>query len=147
MNAKFSFSLAACSLLASGTLNLSQASTTTPAKNSTTCGIDARMLRFPDVSGSQIVFVYAGDIWVAPKTGGSALRLSSPRGEESFPRFSPDGSQIAFSGNYDGNTDIYVMSVYGGLPQRVTFHGSSDRVLEWFPNGNEILFATSRTSE
>ena len=147
MNAKLSFPLAACLLLAIGTLNLSQASTTTPAKNSTTCGIDARMLRFPDVSGSQIVFVYAGDIWVAPKTGGSALRLSSPRGEESFPRFSPDGSQIAFSGNYDGNTDIYVVPSSGGLPTRVTYHGSADRVLEWYPDGKAILFATSRTSE
>src|SRR5512143_3273869 len=72
-------------------------------------GIDARMLRYPDVSASQIVFCYAGDIWLAPKTGGLAQRLSSPRGEEIFPRFSPDGSQIAFSGNYDGNLDIYVV--------------------------------------
>jgi len=55
------------------------------------CGIDARMMRYPDVSATQIAFVYAGDIWVAPKSGGPALRLSSPKGEESFPRFSPDG--------------------------------------------------------
>src|SRR6185436_2734559 len=82
------------------------------------CGIDARMLRYPDVSATQIAFVYAGDIWVVPKTGGDALRLSSPRGEESFPRFSPDGTQIAFSGNYDGNTDIYVVPSNGGLPKR-----------------------------
>ena len=67
--------------------------------------IDARMFRFPDVSATHIAFVYAGDVWVAPKTGGTAHRLSSPRGQESFPRFSPDGSQIAFSANYDGNTD------------------------------------------
>src|SRR6266550_561036 len=66
-------------------------------------GIDARMMRYPDVSKTQIVFSYAGDIWVAPKGGGLAERLSSPRGEEIFPRFSPDGSQIAFSANYDGN--------------------------------------------
>ena len=71
--------------------------------------IDARLLRQPDVSETQIAFVYAGDIWVVNKTGGTAQRLSSPRGEESFPRFSPDGSRIAFSANYDGNTDIYVV--------------------------------------
>src|SRR6266498_1102485 len=85
-------------------------------------GIDARMMRYPDVSATQIVFSYAGDIWVAPKSGGLAERLSSPRGEEIFPRFSPDGSQIAFSGNYDGNLDIYVVPAIGGLPRRLTFH-------------------------
>src|SRR3954468_17712652 len=78
----------------------------TPTNNVSACGVDARMLRYPHVSATQIAFVYAGDIWVAPKTGGGALRLSSPRGEETFPRFSPDGTQIAFIGNYDGNTDI-----------------------------------------
>jgi tricorn protease len=109
--------------------------------------INARMLRFPDVSATQIVFVYAGDIWVAPKEGGHAQRLSSPKGEESFPRFSPDGSRIAFSGNYDGNTDIYVVSAYGGLPRRITYHGESDRVLDWYPDGETILFASMRTSE
>ena len=80
------------------------------------CGIDARMMRYPDVSATQIAFVYAGDIWVAPKNGGAAMRLSSPKGEETFPRFSPEGSQIAFSGNYDGNTVIYVVPATGGLP-------------------------------
>src|SRR5437763_15953645 len=82
-------------------------------------GIDARMMRYPDVSATQIVFSYAGDIWLAPKSGGLAERLSSPRGEEIFPRFSPDGSQIAFSGNYDGNQDIYVVPAIGGLPRRL----------------------------
>ena len=110
-------------------------------------GVDARMLRYPDVSATQIAFVYAGDIWVAPKAGGVAMRLSSPKGEESFPRFSPDGAQIAFSGNYDGNLDIYVVSSSGGLPKRLTFHGDPDRVLEWYPDGKSILFASSRTSE
>src|SRR5574342_308381 len=68
---------------------------------SLTAQIDARLLRQPDVSATQIAFVYAGDIWVAPKAGGVAVRLSSPRGEESFPRFSPDGKEIAFTGDYD----------------------------------------------
>jgi len=127
------------------TLSLSSRADT--PKPAAACGVDARMLRYPDVSATQIAFVYAGDIWVAPKAGGVALRLSSPKGEESFPRFSPDGGQIAFSGNYDGNTDIYVVPSAGGLPKRLTYHGSPDRVLNWYPDGKSILFATSRTSE
>ena len=108
--------------------------------------IDARMMREPDVSATQIAFVYAGDIWVAPKTGGEAVRLSSPRGEESFPKFSPDGSRIAFSGNYDGNMDIYVMPANGGVPERLTHHGAPDRMVNWYPDGKHILYATSMTS-
>ncbi len=109
--------------------------------------VDARMFRYPAVSATQIAFVYAGDIWVVPKSGGTATRLSSPRGEEMFPRFSPDGSLIAFTGNYDGNQDIYVIPAGGGLPRRVTYHGAPDRVLGWYPDGKEILFATSRASQ
>ena len=86
--------------------------------------IHAEMMRFPDVSSTQIAFVYGGDIWLAPKTGGEALKLSSPRGEEMFPKFSPDGAQIAFTGDYDGNQDIYVMPVTGGVPRRITHHGA-----------------------
>ncbi|HRI16204.1 MAG TPA: PDZ domain-containing protein [Verrucomicrobiota bacterium] len=108
--------------------------------------IDARMMRFPDVSATQIAFVYAGDIWVAPKTGGVATRLSSPQGEETFPRFSPDGAWIAFSGNYDGNTDLYIIPATGGIPRRITHHGASDRLIDWYPDGKRLLFATSMTS-
>jgi tricorn protease len=108
----------------------------TPAK------IDARMMRYPDVSSTQLVFVYAGDIWVAPKIGGQATRLSSPRGEEAFPKFSPDGSRIAYTANYDGNGDIYVVPTSGGLPVRVTHHGAYDRVVDWYPDGTNILFAS-----
>lgn len=108
--------------------------------------VDARMLRYPDVSATQVTFVYAGDIWVAPKEGGSAVRLSSPAGEETFPRFSPDGSAIAFSGNYDGNTDVYVMQSSGGVPVRVTHHPMNDRVVDWHPDGTRVLFASSRES-
>ena len=71
--------------------------------------VDARMFRQPSVSAGKIAFVYAGDIWLVPRTGGAATRLSSPPGEESFPRFSPDGSKLAFSADYDGNTDVYVV--------------------------------------
>ena len=108
--------------------------------------VDARMLRYPDVSATHITFVYAGDIWVAPKAGGTASRLSSPAGEETFPRFSPDGSQIAFSGNYDGNTDIYVIPAMGGTPERITHHPMSDRMLDWHPDGKRVLYASSMES-
>lgn len=108
--------------------------------------IDARMLRNPDVSATQIAFVYAGDIWVVPKAGGVASRLSSPRGEESNPRFSPDGSQIAFTANYDGNLDVYVVSSQGGEPVRLTHHPMPDRVIDWHPDGKRVLFASSRES-
>ncbi len=108
--------------------------------------LDARMLQQPAVSASEIAFVYAGDIWVVPKTGGVANRLSSPRGEESFPRFSPDGSRIAFTADYDGNQDVYVMPAAGGDPQRVTHHPMPDRVLGWYPDGKSLLYASGMES-
>jgi len=108
--------------------------------------IDARLFQYPDVSSTHIAFSYAGDIWVVPKSGGTAVKLSSPAGEEIFPKFSPDGSQIAFSGNYDGNMDIYVIPSTGGLPVRLTYHGMSDRLVDWHPDGNKVLFASSRHS-
>jgi tricorn protease len=117
-----------------------------PAQPVAPARIDARMMREPAVSATQIAFVYAGDIWIADKGGGVALRLSSPRGEESFPRFSPDGSLLAFTGDYDGNEDIYVMPVTGGVPKRITHHGAPDRMLGWYPDGKTILYATSMTS-
>ncbi|HMP82329.1 MAG TPA: PDZ domain-containing protein [Verrucomicrobiota bacterium] len=108
--------------------------------------LDARMMRQPDVSATRIAFVYAGDIWVAPKSGGDAVRLTSSPGEESFPRFSPDGSLVAFSANYDGNQDIYVMPATGGVPRRITHHGAADRMVDWYPDGKHILYATTMTS-
>jgi tricorn protease len=109
--------------------------------------IDARLLRQPDVSATEIAFVYGGDIWVVSKEGGVAFRLSTPMGEESFPRFSPDGQQIAFTGNYDGNEDVFVMPTKGGLPKRLTHHPDPDRMVDWYPDGRDILFATPMTSE
>lgn len=108
--------------------------------------VNARMLRQPDVSATEIAFVYAGDIWVAPRTGGEARRLSSPAGEESFPRFSPDGSEIAFTGNYDGNSDIYVIPSDGGDVRRLTYHPAPDRMLDWYPDGSAILYASPMAS-
>src|SRR5688572_29237764 len=106
--------------------------------------IDAGLFRFPDVSQSQIVFTYSNDLWVIPKDGGTAIKLSSPPGVESFPKFSPDGKTIAFSGNYDGNTDVYTIPVTGGVPTRLTQHGYPDRVVEWTPDGKRVLFASGR---
>jgi tricorn protease len=105
--------------------------------------VDARMFRQPDVSATHIAFVYAGDIWVVEKDGGTARRLSSPRGQEQFPRFSADGSRIAFTGTYDGNGDVYVIPTLGGEPMRVTYHPGTDRVLNWTPDGR-LLFASGR---
>jgi tricorn protease len=107
---------------------------------------DARMLRFPDVSANDIVFAYAGDLWVVPRAGGTARRLSSPKGQEMLPKFSPDGSLIAFSGNYDGNTDVYVVSVLGGAPRRLTHHPDEDSVVEWYPDGKSVLYRSRMAS-
>ncbi len=112
----------------------------------TSAQIDARLFRFPDVSSSQIAFVYGGDIWLVSKTGGTAYRVTSSTGEEAFPRFSPDGKMLAFSATYDGNTDVYTMPVGGGVPSRLTWHSGPDRVLDWHPDGKRILFASGRES-
>ena len=116
------------------------------ASVSATAQIDARLMRYPDVSASQIAFTYANDIWIVPKIGGLAQRLSTPKGEESFAHFSPDGKELAFSGNYDGNLDIYVMSVTGGIPTRVTHHPMADRLVDWTPDGKSLLFASGMES-
>jgi tricorn protease len=108
--------------------------------------VDARLFRYPAVSADKIAFVYAGDIWLVPRTGGTAVRLSSPTGEESFPRFSPDGSRIAYTADYDGNADVYVIPTAGGTPTRLTFHPMPDRVIGWHPDGKRVLFASGRES-
>jgi tricorn protease len=98
---------------------------------------DALMLRFPDVSGDNIVFVYAGDLWTVPLAGGIARKLTSAKGHELFPKFSPDGKTIAFSGNYDGNIDVYVIPTGGGIPKRLTHHPD---------DGKNILFRSKMMS-
>lgn len=90
--------------------------------NATQIRPDAVMLRTPDVSRDAIVFRYAGDLWLVDKHGGIARSLSSPAGPETNPKFSPDGKQIAFMAGYDGGSDIYVLSIDGGIPLRVTHH-------------------------
>jgi tricorn protease len=108
--------------------------------------IDARMFRQPSVSKDQIAFVYAGDIWLVSKKGGVAVRLTSSPGEESFPRFSPDGSKVAYSASYDGNVDVFVVPSSGGEPRRLTYHPMGDRVIGWTPDGKRVLFASARES-
>ena len=108
--------------------------------------VDARLMRYPAVSKTQIAFEYGGDIWVCPKGGGTAERLTTAKGEESFPRFSPDGSLVAFTGNYDGNEDVYVIPARGGVPTRLTFNPSPDRAVGWTPDGKRVLTASPRES-
>ncbi len=104
------------------------------------------LLRFPDVHGDQVVFVYGEDIWSVPAAGGTATRLSIHEGEERYPKFSPDGKLIAFTGQYDGNSDVYVMNRHGGEITRVTFHPGTDEVVGWHPGKGKILFSSTRHS-
>lgn len=101
------------------------------------------LLRNPDISETHITFVYAGDVWIADKNGKNPRRLTVNPGVEQNPMFSPDGQRIAFTGNYDGNTDVYVVSIYGGTPQRVTFHPTADILRGWL-NNNEVYFTSAR---
>ncbi len=88
---------------------------------------EARLLRFPAIHGNQIVFSYAGDLYTVAATGGVARKLTNNVGYEMFARFSPDGKWIAFTGQYDGNTEVYLMSADGGIPKRLTFTATLDR--------------------
>ena len=88
---------------------------------------ETRLLRFPAIHGNQIVFSYAGDLYTVASTGGVARRLTSDVGYEMFARFSPDGKTIAFTGQYDGNTEVYVMPAEGGVPRRVTYTATLGR--------------------
>lgn len=113
---------------------------------------EARLLRFPNINGNQIVFSYAGDLYTVNTTGGTARKLTSNIGYEMFPRFSPDGKQIAFTGQYDGNTEVFLIPAEGGEPKRLTFTatlgrddlgdrmGPNNVVMGWTPNGEDILF-------
>ncbi|NIP43963.1 MAG: peptidase S41, partial [candidate division Zixibacteria bacterium] len=98
----------------------------------------------PDVYDTLVAFVYGGDIWTVNATGGVARRITISDGTESYPKFSPDGSQIAFTGYYDGNRDVYVMNIYGGDIKRVTYHPSGDDVIGWHPVNGKIIFRSFR---
>jgi tricorn protease len=104
------------------------------------------LLQKPTLSKTHIVFVYAGDLWSVPRSGGDAVRITSAPGTETDPRFSPDGSTIAFTGEYDGNVDVFTVPATGGVPKRLTWHPAADRALGWTPDGKKIIFASTRAS-
>ncbi|MDP9194745.1 MAG: PDZ domain-containing protein [Acidobacteriota bacterium] len=113
-----------------------------------------RLLRQPDIHGDTVAFVYAGDIWLASANGGDARRLTSDEGMEYFPKFSPDGRWIAFTGDYSGSRQVFVISVDGGAPRQLTFYndvgpmpprgGIDNRVMDWTPDGKYVLFLPHR---
>ena len=118
----------------------------------------ARLMRFPAIHGDQVVFSYAGDLYTVDATGGMARRITSHKGYEMFPRFSPDGSKIAFTAQYDGNTEVYVMPSEGGKPERLTYTATLDRddvadrmgpnniVMTWTNDGQHIIFRSRNKS-
>ncbi len=104
----------------------------------------SRMMRYADVHEKRVVFTYEGDLWLGATDGGLARRITSDPGSETWARFSPDGSQLAFTAEYDGGVDVYVMAAEGGVPQRLTYHPAGDRVLGWFADGKHVLFRSRR---
>ncbi len=119
---------------------------------------EARLLRFPAIHGDQVVFSYAGDIYTVSKAGGMARKLTNHDGYEMFARFSPDGHSLAFTGQYDGNTEVYLMPAEGGVPKRLTYTATlgrddiSDRmgpnniVMTWTPDGKEVVYRSRKQS-
>ena len=119
---------------------------------------EARLLRFPAIHEDRIVFTYAGDLYSVPSAGGVARKLTGHEGFEMFARFSPDGKHIAFTGQYDGNTEVYLMPAGGGVPQRLTHTATlgrddvSDRmgpnniVMAWKNDGESIIFRSRMRS-
>ena len=112
------------------------------------------MLRFPHIHSNKIVFTYGGDLYLVSSDGGVARKLTSHVGYEMFPKFSPDGKHIAFTGQYDGNTEVFVISSSGGTPKRITYSATLNRddvgdrmgpnniVLDWSPDGRSVLYRT-----
>jgi tricorn protease len=113
-----------------------------------------KLLRFPDIHDDYVVFCYAGDLWLAPVAGGSATRLTSHPGLELFPHFSPDGRWIAFTGQYDGDEQVYVIPISGGAPKQLTYYpavgplsprwGYDNQVYGWTPDGKSVVFRSLR---
>lgn len=104
------------------------------------------LLQQPTLSKTHIVFAYAGDLWSVSREGGGAVRLTTGTGIENHPYFSPDGSKVAFTGEYDGNVDVYVIPSAGGVPKRLTYHPDADISTGWTPDGSKILIRSGRLS-
>jgi len=104
------------------------------------------ILRQPTMNKTDIVFVFGSDLWRVARAGGTAERLTSGVGIETSPSFSPDGNWIAFTGEYDGNVDVFVMPAGGGEPRRLTYHPGNDQVLGWTPDGRSVIFISGRNS-
>jgi len=109
-------------------------------------GAHPLLLQKPALSQTQIVFSYGGDLWTVSRGGGEAKRLTTGVGTETNPVFSPDGAEIAFQGEYDGNVDVYVMPAAGGNPRRLTYHPSADVPVAWTPDGKTVVFSSNRDS-
>jgi len=116
---------------------------------------DARLMRFPDINNDLIAFVYGGDIWTVDANGGDAQKLTSHKGMELFPKISPNGQWIAFSAEYSGNRQVYVMPSKGGTPQQLTYYNDVGEmpprggwdyvVLDWTPDSKNVLVRANRT--
>src|SRR5262245_39336579 len=98
----------------------------------------------PTVSRTHVVFAFADDLWIVGRQGGVARRLTNGPGVEPDPIFSPDGRHVAFTGEYEGNTDVYVVPAAGGQPRRLTYHPDPDTAVGWTPDGKRVLFASPR---
>ena len=107
---------------------------------------DPLLLQSPTVSKTQIAFAYGGDIWIVDRGGGDAHRLVTGTGLESRPLFSPDGTLVAYTGDYDGNEDVYVVAAAGGEPRRLTYHPGTDVAVGWTPDGKQVLIRSTRSS-
>ena len=115
---------------------------------------ETKLLRFPDLHGDRVAFTHAGDIWLAPAAGGTAVQLTTHPGVELFARFSPDGQWIAFTGQYDGDEQVYVVPAAGGVPRQLTYYpaigplpprwGYDHQVYGWTPDGSAVLFRSFR---
>lgn len=108
--------------------------------------VPGRIPRDPDIHGDKVAFAAEGDLWIGDLKAGTATRLTRWPGTESHPRFSPDGTQIAFTGDYDTGQDVYVVSVSGGTPRRVTTDPAGASVVDWTPDGQSLLFRSQRAS-
>src|SRR5678816_807400 len=96
------------------------------------------LMRHPTINQTHIVFAFAGDLWTVKREGGDAVRITNSPGSEASPYFSPDGQKIAFTGQYDGNQDVYVMPAEGGETKRLTYHPGTDIPVGWTPDGKSV---------